>query len=84
MVLFSRRRPGGLTTQSTARSSFSAFEGAKPEDELYQRNLDAIRNNLTKTHRSGAFSDGRRASRRFTKRSTFEDSPSATRRPMPN
>lgn len=50
-MLFSRPRPLGLGPKSTAADLFSAFEASPAGDVLYRRNLDAIRNHLTNTHR---------------------------------
>jgi hypothetical protein len=48
--LFSRRRPGGLTTSSTASEIFSAYLTAEGSEEMYQENLKAIENVLVKKH----------------------------------
>ena len=48
--LFSKKRPEGLTTQSTAREIFTAFVSAETSDELYKENLKAIENHLTEKH----------------------------------
>ena len=55
--LFCRPQPDGLTTQSTARAIFSAFEGIPRSDELYSQNLVAIEAHLTGKHGFG-LSDG--------------------------
>ena len=48
--LFSRVRPSGLDTSSTAEQLFAAYETAVPDSALYQRNLEAIRTFLTRSH----------------------------------
>jgi len=51
--LFARKRPAGLTTTSTIAQIFTAIEAAPPSDALYQQNLKAIDDHLTKTHGFG-------------------------------
>src|SRR5688572_4716687 len=48
--LFSRKRPSGLTTKSTAREIFSAYLTAEGSKELYEENLKAIEDVLMKKH----------------------------------
>jgi hypothetical protein len=48
--LFSRKRPDGLTTQSTAREIFSAYRTAEGSQELYDENLKAVEDQLIKKH----------------------------------
>src|SRR6266446_1021553 len=48
--LFSRKRPNGLTTKSSASEIFNAFLTAEGSRELYQENLKAIEDNLVKKH----------------------------------
>jgi len=48
--LFSRPRPQGLTTASSATEIFNAFGRAEPSDTLYSHNLRAIVNQLQKIH----------------------------------
>ena len=48
--LFSRPRPEGLTSKSTAEEIFTAIADAQPTDTLYSRNMRAIVNHLTKMH----------------------------------
>jgi hypothetical protein len=48
--LFSRQRPAGLNAAATPRALFAAYNDAKPDEDLYQRNLDAIVDRLTGTH----------------------------------
>src|SRR3989441_10537382 len=48
--LFSRTRPGGLTTRSTASEIFDAYLMAEGSKEIYEENLKAIQDVLTKKH----------------------------------
>src|SRR5437870_897139 len=48
--LFSRKRPAGLTTNSTVDEISSAFIKADADKELYEENLKAIEDHLMKTH----------------------------------
>ena len=48
--LFSRVRPNGLDSASTAQQLFAAYETAVPDSMLYRRNLAAIKSFLTKSH----------------------------------
>src|SRR5579871_628819 len=48
--LFSRKRPSGLTTNSTVEELMSAYDGAEPSEALYDANLKAVSDWLTKTH----------------------------------
>jgi hypothetical protein len=48
--LFSRPRPAGLDTNSTAPQLFAAYEAAAPDSALYHKNLAAIRRQLTEGH----------------------------------
>jgi hypothetical protein len=48
--LFSRKRPAGLTAQSSARQIFNAFMTADGSQELYDENLKAIQDQLIKKH----------------------------------
>jgi hypothetical protein len=50
-MLFSKPRPASLGSTSTAVNLFSAFASSPASDALYQRNLRAIRQHLTRTHR---------------------------------
>jgi hypothetical protein len=49
--LFSRKRPSGLNTESTAADLFAAFDRATPDPSLYASNLRAILDTLTRRHR---------------------------------
>lgn len=48
--LFSRARPNGLDTTSSADQLFAAYDSAARDSALYRRNLAAIRTFLTKSH----------------------------------
>lgn len=48
--LFSRKRPEGLTTQSTVKQLMDAYSAVAPSEELYQANLKAVSDWLTKKH----------------------------------
>lgn len=47
--LFSKKRPPGLTTKSTAEEIFNAFAEVPTSEALYQENLKAIQDHLVKT-----------------------------------
>lgn len=49
--LFSRRRPSGLTTASTAEQLFAAFKFYFPDPTLFDRTLREARTRLLTTHR---------------------------------
>ena len=49
--LFSRRRPDGLGPQSSVREMFAAVNKTAATDDVYEENLKAIEDQLTKTHR---------------------------------
>src|SRR5215475_6592892 len=48
--LFSRKRPAGLTAQSTVDEIFTAISKAEGSQEIYEQNLKAIEDDLTKKH----------------------------------
>ena len=48
--LFSRARPAGLSTTSTATEIFNAFRKAPPSQTLFDQNLKAIKNHLITNH----------------------------------
>jgi len=48
--LFSRPRPKGLDTASSAEAIFTAFDAELPDSSEYHRNVASIRERLTKTH----------------------------------
>jgi hypothetical protein len=49
-LLFSRRRPEGLSTSSTVGEIFAAYEAAQPDSDYYRQNSAKIRDLLVKTH----------------------------------
>ncbi len=49
-MLFSKKRPEGLTAKSTASELFSAMVGLETDEALYNRNLAAIQAHLSKSH----------------------------------
>jgi hypothetical protein len=48
--LFSKKRPEGLTSKSTAQELFSSLVGLDTDEATYKANLAAIQAHLTKTH----------------------------------
>src|SRR5437867_1932110 len=48
--LFSRKRPSGLTTKSSASELFEAYSAADGSKEIYAENLKQIEDLLTKKH----------------------------------
>src|SRR5205823_1520235 len=48
--LFSRKRPDGLTAQSSIAEIFSAVDGVESTPAIYDANLKAIEDRLTKAH----------------------------------
>src|SRR5262245_3576880 len=48
--LFSRKRPAGLTSQSSAAEIFNAYMTAEGSRELYEENLKAVEDQLVKKH----------------------------------
>ena len=48
--LFSRKRPDGLTRESSVDALMGAYANVPPSPELYQANLAAVERHLTKTH----------------------------------
>jgi hypothetical protein len=49
--LFSKKRPDGLSTKSTAAEIFSAYAKVDTSDTLYQQNLQDIQNHLLRTRK---------------------------------
>ena len=49
--LFSKKRPDGLTTHSSAADIFKGFWDVETGEALYKQNIEAIRNHLTKTRK---------------------------------
>jgi hypothetical protein len=52
-LIFSRKRPVGLTDQSTVDELLIAFDRMSPDDEIYAKNLEAIKNLLLNKHKFG-------------------------------
>jgi len=50
-LLFSRKRPAGLTANSTADALFFAYRSVIEDPALFQKNLQAIKDLLVKTHK---------------------------------
>lgn len=48
--LFSRPRPSGLDSTSTAEQLFAAYDAAMPDSAAYRRNLEAIKTFLARSH----------------------------------
>src|SRR5213594_2350376 len=51
--LFARKRPDGLGTQSSAEEIFNAYATVQPGEALYNENLKAILDHLTRKHGFG-------------------------------
>ena len=49
-LLFSRKRPEGLTVDSPIQDIFTAFQSATTSEDLYKENFKKISDHLTKTH----------------------------------
>jgi hypothetical protein len=52
-LIFARKRPAGLTDQSTIDEMLSAYDLTSADDETYSRNLQAIENLLLIQHKFG-------------------------------
>ena len=52
-LIFARRRPVGLTDQSTIDELLAAFDRMSPDDEMYAKNLDSMKNLLLNKHKFG-------------------------------
>jgi hypothetical protein len=48
--LFSRKRPAGLTTQSSALQTFAAFENVPADTAVLAQTVQAVKDNLIKQH----------------------------------
>jgi hypothetical protein len=48
--LFSRKRPAGLSAKSTVEELFAAYDKVEPSESLYNENLKAVTDWLTKKH----------------------------------
>jgi hypothetical protein len=55
--LFSRPRPDGVGAASTAQAMFAAFMPMPASEALYRSNLQAVLNQLTRTHALGLMAD---------------------------
>lgn len=56
-ILFSRKRPPGLTTDNSVQSLFKAFNTATPDRTLFEHNLKIIMDRLIKGHQFPLNSD---------------------------
>jgi hypothetical protein len=52
-LIFSRKRPVGLTDQSSIDELLRAFDRMSPDDDTYAKNLDAMENLLLNKHKFG-------------------------------
>jgi hypothetical protein len=55
--LFARKRPAGLDAKSTADELFASFHNVQPDNELFRKNLDDLKNVLLKQHKFGLSDD---------------------------
>jgi hypothetical protein len=55
--LFSKKRPDGLTTKSSAADIFTAYWNLPTSDDLYKTNLQAIQDSLARKHGSPLSAD---------------------------
>jgi len=56
-LLFSRKRPAGLGTNSSAETLFQAYAEAKPDPQLYAATLKEIKDRLIRQHRFALSAD---------------------------
>ena len=56
-LLFSRKRPAGLNTNSSASAIFQAIADAKPDPQLYAATLKEIKDRLIRQHRFALSAD---------------------------
>jgi len=49
-LLFSRKRPDGLTAESPVQDIFTAFQSVPTSEDLYKENFKKLTDQLTKTH----------------------------------
>jgi len=56
-LLFSRKRPAGLGTNSSADALFQAYADAKPDPQLYAATLQKIKDRLIRQHRFALSAD---------------------------
>ncbi len=75
--LFSRPRPAGLDTSSTAGKLFEAYIAAAPDSALFRRNLAAVKEYLTKT-RGWAMNDSDSKLMDYTYGAFFNGGPQIT------
>ncbi len=73
-MLFSKKRPDGLTAQSSAREIFAAFNNVEASQPLYQANLKAITDHLRTKHKF-ALSDGDAGGIEYVFRNFFQFGP---------
>lgn len=59
-LLFSRKRPAGLDTNSSVEALFQAVADAKPDPQVYATTLQAIKDRLIRQHRFALSSDDER------------------------
>jgi hypothetical protein len=59
-LLFSRKRPDGLNTNSSADALFQAIADAKPDPQLYAATLQKIKDRLIRQHRFALSADDER------------------------
>src|SRR5215470_13323926 len=50
-LLFSKKRPEGLTAESTAEEIFNAYRNVQTSEEQYKQNVKAIEDHLTAGHK---------------------------------
>jgi hypothetical protein len=58
--LFSRKRPAGLTAQSSPKTIFAAYAKVPADEDLFVRNLAAVQSHLASTHAFPLTRDDRR------------------------
>ena len=56
-MLFCRKSPAKLSTDSSVEELFDAFSAAPPDAELYSRNLQLVKDRLWKQHQFGLTKD---------------------------
>lgn len=49
--LFSRKRPSGISADSTSEALFNAYDGVEPNKQLFEQTLQEIKNQLEDTHK---------------------------------
>src|SRR5579884_502523 len=73
-MLFSKKRPDRLGSDSTPDQIFAAYRNVQPTEELYKQNLKAIEDHLTKDHKFG-LSDGDLSGIEYVYRNFYEFGP---------